>query len=89
MGGHKKLAEFARDYLKIPASTAQLERLFSNWAFVHSDVRNRLSDETSKKLVKMYFTLRSTDELPDIDIDDDIGQYSDNNSDDSESEMSD
>ena len=67
--GHENLAAFESGYLKIPASTAQLERLFSNWAFVHSDTRNRLSDETSKKLVNIYFTLRSTDEI----LDDDSG----------------
>lgn len=85
--GHGKLAEFARDYLKIPASTAQLERLFSNWAYVHNDIRNRLCDETLKKLVNIYFTLRSTDELPDMDDDDD---FDDNfNENESESESSD
>lgn len=78
--GHEKLAAFAMDYLKIPASTAQLERLFSNWAFVHSDVRNRLSDETSKKLVNIYFTFRSTEEIPNDDNDTD--SYSDNDVDD-------
>ena len=67
--GHEKLAAFAMDYLKIPASTARLKRLFSNWAYVHSDTRNRLSDETSKKLVNTYFTLRSTDDLPEEDSD--------------------
>lgn len=82
--GHQKIAEFAKDYLTIPASTAQLERLFSNWACVHNDIRNKLSDETSKKLVNMYFTLRSTDESPNED-DDDIG----NNDNESDSEMSD
>lgn len=61
--GHKQLAAFAIDYLKIPATTAQLERLFSNWVYIHNDIRNRLSDETSKKLVNIYFTLRSTDEI--------------------------
>lgn len=66
--GHPQLASFAMDYLKIPASTAQLERLFSNWGFVHSDNRNRLSDETSKKLVDVYFTLRSTDEIDEEDF---------------------
>lgn len=86
--GHRKLAEFSKDYLKIPASTAQLERLFSNWAYVHNDIRNRLSDETSKKLVNMYFTLRSTDELPDMDNDDDIDIYSDEETE-SEFEISD
>ncbi|XP_055309489.1 uncharacterized protein LOC129573203 [Sitodiplosis mosellana] len=80
---HKKLAAFAMDYLKIPASTAQLERLFSHWSHVHSDTRNRLSDETSKKLVNAYFTLRSTDDLPDedSDIEDDIDNDSDSDSD--------
>lgn len=54
--GHSKLASFAMDYLKIPASTAQLERLFSQWAFIHSDNRNRLSEDTSKKLLNIYLT---------------------------------
>lgn len=67
--GHDKLAEFAMDYLKIPASTAQLERLFSNWAYIHNDIRNRLSNETSKKLVNTYFTLRSTDQMVEEDDD--------------------
>lgn len=34
--GHSELASFASKLCKIPASTAQLERLFSNWSFVHS-----------------------------------------------------
>lgn len=87
--GHRKLSEFANDYLKIPASTALLERLFSNWAYVHSDVRNRLSDETSKKLVNMYFTLRSTDDVYDMEDDDDeMGNFDDKESE-SEFEISD
>lgn len=68
--GHGKLSAFAMDYLKIPASTALLERLFSNWGFVHSDMRNRLSEDTSKKLINIYFTLRSTDEITDEDMHD-------------------
>lgn len=67
--GHGNLAEFAMDFLKIPASTAQLERLFPNWGYVHSDIRNRLTNETSKKLVNIYFTLRSTDEIVEDDSD--------------------
>lgn len=66
--GHEGLAAFAMRYLKVPASTAQLERLFSNWAFIHNNIRNRLSDETSKKLVHTYFTLRSADN---VDFDED------------------
>ena len=67
--GHAELAAFAMDFLMIPASTAQLERLFSNWAYVHNDIRNRLSDETSKKLVNIYFTLRSAEKIDDEDTD--------------------
>lgn len=59
----ENLSTFAMKYLKIPASTAQLERLFSNWAYIHNDIRNRLSADTSKKLVNMYFTLRSADNI--------------------------
>lgn len=70
--GHRDLAAFATDYLKIPASTAQLERLFSNWGYVHSDIRNRLSDDRSKKLVDIYFTLRSTDPIENDDADEDF-----------------
>lgn len=60
--GHQKLADFATKFLNIPASTAQLERMFSNWAYIHTDTRNRLSTETSKKLVNVYFTLRANDD---------------------------
>ena len=67
--GHAELDAFAMDYLKIPASTAQLERLFSNWAYVHTDVRNRLCEETSKKLANIYFTLRSADHVDEDDDD--------------------
>ena len=66
--GHAELAAFAMDYLIIPAFTAQLERLFSNCAYVHTDVRNRLCEETSKKLANIYFTLRSVDQVDDDDF---------------------
>lgn len=69
--GHKQLADFATKFLNIPASTAQLERMFSNWAYIHTDIRNRLSTETSKKLVNIYFTLRATDDpIDESDVDD-------------------
>lgn len=67
--GHAQLADFAMKFLKFPASTAQLERLFSNWTYVHSDIRNRLSEATSKKLVAIYFTLRSADQVLEDDMD--------------------
>lgn len=44
--GHEILATFALKFLNVPSSTAQLERLFSSWAYIHSDKRNRLSFET-------------------------------------------
>lgn len=64
---HAELAAFATKLLKIPASTAQLERMFSNWSFIHNDTRNRLGEETSKKLLNIYFSLRSSDCLPEDD----------------------
>lgn len=67
---HKELSAFATKLLKIPASTAQLERLFSNWSYVHNEIRNRLSTETSKKLLEIYFSFRSQDIIDD-DSDDD------------------
>lgn len=59
--GHDELAVFAMKLLKIPASTCQLERLFSNWSFIHTETRNRLLPERSKMLMNIYFTLRSCD----------------------------
>lgn len=64
---HKELAMFATKLLKIPASTCQLERLFSNWSFIHNEMRNRLSPERSKMLTNIYYTLRSTDKIDEED----------------------
>lgn len=61
--GHKNLAMFAIKLLKIPASTCQLERLFSNWSFIHNDNRNRLLPIRSKMLLNISFTLRSNDTI--------------------------
>lgn len=59
---HPQLAKLATKLLKIPASTAQIERLFSQWSYVHSSTRNRLGVETSKKLISIYYTLKAEDE---------------------------
>lgn len=69
---HPELASFAMKILKIPASTAQLERLFSNWSFIHSEIRNRLTTEHSKQLLNIYFSLRAADEYPDDEIEEDF-----------------
>lgn len=53
------LAALAVKLLKIPASSAQIERLFSNWGHIHTLLRNRLTFENSKKLIHIYFTLKA------------------------------
>lgn len=58
---YPNLSKLAIKLLNIPASTAQLERLFSNWAFIHSYLRNRLGSDKSKKLVNIYYILRHRD----------------------------
>jgi len=55
---HPNLSKLAQRLLKIPASSAGIERLFSNWSFVHSDLRNRLSAERSQKLIEIYYSLK-------------------------------
>lgn len=60
MAGKKypDLAELADKLMKIPVSSAQIERLFSHWSFIHSDLRNRLIAERSQKLVEIYYSLK-------------------------------
>lgn len=55
---YPRLSSLAQKLLKIPAASAQLERLFSFWAFVHSDLRNRLTFDRSMKLVDIYYALK-------------------------------
>lgn len=64
---HKKLAELAKSLLNIPSSTAAIERLFSQWSFVHNKLRNRLSLEKSKKLINIYYTLKIKDTNVSVD----------------------
>lgn len=54
---HQQLSTLALKLLNIPASTAQLERTFSNWGWIHSSIRNRLTFERSKKLIHVYVSL--------------------------------
>lgn len=53
-----KLSKIALTYCKLPASTAALERLFSQWSYVHNKTRNRLTQETSEKLINCYSSLK-------------------------------
>lgn len=58
---YSELSNLALRLHKIPASSAAIERVFSNWSFVHSQLRNRLSFEKSKKLLHVYYTLKVID----------------------------
>lgn len=48
--------------LKIPASSAQLERIFSMCAMWHGKLRNRLSFQHSMKLMHIYYSFAMNDE---------------------------
>jgi len=55
---HPELQELANKLLNLPASTAQLERVFSNWSYIHNSLRNRLNPERSRKLLSTYYSLK-------------------------------
>lgn len=63
---YPRLSSLAQKLLKIPAASAQLERLFSFWTFVHSDLRNRLTVDRSMKLVDIYYTLKMNEYFDDF-----------------------
>lgn len=56
-----ELSKLAIRLLQIPASTAQLERVFSMWQNIHSKTRNRLLFERSGKLMHIYYYLNKID----------------------------
>lgn len=51
------LSEIGLLYCSLPASTASLERSFSQWGYVHNKSRNRLGADRSKKLFFIYHLL--------------------------------
>jgi hypothetical protein len=53
---YPEISSLALKLLGIPASTAAIERLFSQWSFVHNKLRNRLKFDVSKKLIHVYIT---------------------------------
>lgn len=55
------LAKIALKLLRIPASTSQLERVFSMWQHIHSRLRNRLTFDRSKKLMHIYYYFHQLD----------------------------
>lgn len=53
----------AVNILSAPASSASIERIFSNFGNIHTKVRNRLGNEKAFKLVFCYRMLRGGNEL--------------------------
>lgn len=70
------LADAALKLMIIPASTAALEGLFSNWTYVHNLYRNRLGDVKSSNLLDIYYFLKNA--LFDRDLIDEIMVIEDN-----------
>ena len=62
-GVDEKFSDFANNLLSCPASSASIERIFSNFAFVHTKVHNRLGIEKASNLVFCYRMLRGCNEL--------------------------
>lgn len=60
---YPELSNLATKLQLISASTAQLERLFSEWAHVHSARRNRLTPQRSSKLIALYYDRRLNDNV--------------------------
>ena len=53
-----EISNLALKLLMIPASSAQIERVFSTWGLIHTPIRNRLTFERSKKLMHVYYALK-------------------------------
>lgn len=54
----KRFVTLAQSILVLPSSSAGIERIFSNFSVIHSDLRNRLEPEKVAKLVACYRALR-------------------------------
>uniref|UniRef100_T1GPP2 HAT C-terminal dimerisation domain-containing protein n=1 Tax=Megaselia scalaris TaxID=36166 RepID=T1GPP2_MEGSC len=59
---YPEIARIALRLLKIPASSAQLERVFSAWQHQHSELRNRLNFENSTMLMHIDYTYMLLDD---------------------------
>ena len=64
---YPELSKLAIRLLNICAATGELERLFSQWAYVHNTKRNHLTKERSAKLITLYYGLRFRDDVLLID----------------------
>ena len=54
-----RLCDLAAKLLSMPPSSASVERVFSNFAFVQNKLRNRLGVDKAGKLVTCFQALRS------------------------------
>lgn len=59
----ESLCEFAVKLLTMPASSASVERIFSNFGLVQTKLRNRLGLEKATKLVTCYRHLRGDHDI--------------------------
>ena len=55
--------DIATQLLSAPCSSAAIERIFSNFSYIHSKIRNRLKPEKASKLVFCYRMLRGSKDL--------------------------
>lgn len=62
-GVNPDFVDFVVRLLHSPASSASIERIFSNFGQIHSKVRNRLGNDTASKLVFCYRLLRGDVEI--------------------------
>ena len=60
---NKTLCEMAKKLLCMPASSASIERVFSNFGLIQSKPRNRLGVQKAAKLVVSYRYLRGQQEI--------------------------
>lgn len=59
----ENFTSLACSLMAMPASSAGIERIFSNFSFVHNKLRNCLGLETASKLVFCYKLLQSTNNV--------------------------
>ena len=72
-----KFSRLALRLLSAPASSASIERIFSNFGYIHNKLRNRLGGETAAKLVFCYRMLRGSG-TDHSEMDNDGPMYADN-----------
>lgn len=70
----KELSDIALKIITIPAGTAKLEILFSNWGYIHNKTRNRLSKERSEKLSYIYYC-NKVNNYESLNVDDELDEY--------------